>query len=93
VTHNQLGNIYFEAGQTARALAHYQQSINYKEKAGNIYAAGTTRYNVAVMLYQQNRLADARAYAEAALRNFQVYGPRAAAEIEKTQRLLDAINA
>jgi tetratricopeptide (TPR) repeat protein len=92
VTHNQLGNIYFEAGQTARALAHYQQSINYKEKAGNIYAAGTTRYNVAVMLYQQNRLADARAYAEAALRNFQVYGPRAAAEIELTQRLLEDIN-
>ncbi|MBK7177926.1 MAG: hypothetical protein IPH82_12190 [Chloroflexi bacterium] len=43
------------------------------------------------MLYQQGRLPDARAYAEAALRNFQVYGPRAAADIEKTQRLLQAI--
>jgi tetratricopeptide (TPR) repeat protein len=92
VAHNQLGIIYNDAGQTARALEHYQQSINYKERAGNIYAAGTTRYNVALMLAQQGRLADARAYAQAALRNFQVYGNRAADMIENTQRLLAAIN-
>jgi tetratricopeptide (TPR) repeat protein len=60
--------------------------------AGNFYGAGQTRYNVALMLYQQGRAADARAYAEAALRNYQVYGPSAAADIEKTQRLLQAIN-
>lgn len=42
--------------------------------------------------FQEARAADAaRAYAEAVLRNFQVYGNRAAAEIEKTQRLLSAI--
>jgi tetratricopeptide (TPR) repeat protein len=92
VTHNQLGNIYQDAGQTARALEHYQQCVHYDEQAGNIYGAGQTRYNVAVTLYQQGRLADARAYAEAALRNFQVYGSRAADKIELTQRLLALIN-
>ncbi len=66
-------------------------SPSLRGTAGNFYAAGTTRYNVALMLYQQGRLPDARAYAEAALRNFQVYGPRAAADIEETQRLLQAI--
>ncbi|MBK6325232.1 MAG: tetratricopeptide repeat protein [Chloroflexi bacterium] len=91
VTHNQLGNIYKDAGQTPRALEHYQQSIHYEEQQDNFYGAGQTRYNVALMLYQQGRLPDARAYAEAALRNFQVYGPRAAAETEQTQRLLQAI--
>jgi tetratricopeptide (TPR) repeat protein len=92
VTHNQLGLIYQDAGQTARALEHYQQSARYEEQQDNFYGAGQTRYNVALMLAQQNRLADARAYAQAALRNFQVYGSRAAAEIEETQRLLAAIN-
>jgi tetratricopeptide (TPR) repeat protein len=92
VAHNQLGIIYKDAGQMARALEHYQQSARYEEQQGNFYGAGQTRYNVALMLAQQNRLADARAYAEAALRNFQVYGSRAAAEIEETQRLLAAIN-
>jgi rhamnose utilization protein RhaD (predicted bifunctional aldolase and dehydrogenase) len=77
---------------TARALEHYQQAIHYVETAGNFFQAGGMRYNVALMLAQQNRLADARAYAEAALRNFQVYGNRAAADIEKTQRLLALIN-
>ena len=90
---NALGIIYKNAGQTARALAHYQQAINYVETAGNFFQAGQIRFNVALMLAQQNRLADARAYAEAALRNYQVYGPRAAAEIELTQRLLEDINA
>ena len=91
VTHNQLGVIYDDAGQTARALEHYQQCVHYDEQAGNFYGAGQTRRNVAIMLTQQNRLADARAYAKAALRNFQVYGNRAAADIEQTQRLLNDI--
>jgi tetratricopeptide (TPR) repeat protein len=91
VAHNQLGLIYHDAGQMARALEHWQQAIHYFETANDFYNAGTTRRNVAIMLYLQNRLADARAYAEAALRNFQVYGPRAAADIEKTQRLLQDI--
>ncbi|MBK9603818.1 MAG: tetratricopeptide repeat protein [Anaerolineales bacterium] len=40
VTHNQLGNIYSDAGDLEREPYHYMQSVNYKEKAGNLYAAG-----------------------------------------------------
>ncbi len=91
IAYNQLGVIYKNAGQTLSALEHYQRAIHYAELGSNWYEAGNHRYNVALMLAQQGRLPDARAYAEAALRNFQVYGPRAAADIEDTQRLLQAI--
>ncbi len=91
VTHNQLGNIYRNAGDLDRALSHYRESIRYKEAAGNIYAAANTRFNVALALRDAGRLADAREYAHAALRNYQTYGDRAAAEIQETQRLIDAL--
>ncbi|MAU00227.1 MAG: hypothetical protein CL608_24065 [Anaerolineaceae bacterium] len=92
VSHHQLGVIYSSVRQTDRALEHWQKTINYMERVGNMYSAGETRFSVALTLYQHNRLADARAYAEAALRNFQVYGNRAADMIEQTQRLLQDIN-
>jgi tetratricopeptide (TPR) repeat protein len=38
--HNQIGNVYSEAGDTRRALHHYQQSIRFKEARGDIYGAG-----------------------------------------------------
>ncbi|MBK6710996.1 MAG: tetratricopeptide repeat protein [Chloroflexi bacterium] len=40
VTHNQLGLIYKDAGQTPRALEHYQQSIHYKEQQAISTAQG-----------------------------------------------------
>lgn len=91
VTHFHLGLIYAEAGETASAQNHWQESIRYVEQLGNFYKAGQARFNMARMLAQQGLMPDARAYAEAALRNFQVYGNRAAAEIELTQRLLNDI--
>ena len=48
--HNQLGVIYGEAGDTRQALRHYQQSIAHKEARGDTYGAGTTRYNIALLL-------------------------------------------
>jgi len=63
VTHNQLGVIYKNAGDLERALYHYNESVRYKEIAGNIYAAGTTRFNVALALAQNGRLSDALLYA------------------------------
>ncbi|MCI0647548.1 MAG: tetratricopeptide repeat protein [Chloroflexi bacterium] len=88
VAHNQLGLIYYEAGDLERALPHYRESIRYAELQGDFYGVGQTRRNVARALVQRGRLADAREYARAALRNFQVYGERAAAEIQKTEGLL-----
>jgi tetratricopeptide (TPR) repeat protein len=91
VDHNQLGNIYGDAGDVARALGHWREAIRYKEAAGNAYGAATTRYNVAVALARAGRLADARAYAEAARRGFETYGSRAVDMIQMTQRLIDLI--
>ena len=91
VAHGQLGNTYGDAGDLDRALPHYRASIQYEERQGNVYAAGQTRFNVACDLANAGRLVDAREYALAALRNFESYGNRAAAEIARTQRLLAQI--
>jgi tetratricopeptide (TPR) repeat protein len=91
VVHNQLGNIYQDAGDLDRALTHYRESIRYKEGAGNLYGAALTRFNVALALRNAGRLDDALEYAQAALRNYSTFGDRAAEETQKTQRLIAAI--
>lgn len=59
---------------------------------GNLYGAAQPRFNVALALRAtRGRLADAREYAYAALRNYQTYGDRAAAEIQETQGLIAEI--
>jgi len=91
VAHNALGAIYQNAGDFDRALSHWREAIRYWEAAGSLYHAATARRNVALALAQAGRLADAREYAHAALRNFETYGDRAADKIEKTQGLIAAI--
>jgi tetratricopeptide (TPR) repeat protein len=91
VAHNALGNIYGDAGDLDRALPHYREAIRHQEAAGALYNAASTRFNVAVTLAQAGRLAEAREYAYAALRNFQTYGDRAADEIQETQELIAQI--
>lgn len=91
VTHNQLGVIYERAGDVGRALGHYQESVRYEELQGNLFGAAQTRFNVALLLAQAGRLADARAYARTALRNYETFGDRADAQIQQTQQLLAAI--
>jgi tetratricopeptide (TPR) repeat protein len=90
--HNQLGNIYDDAGIIDRALYHYQQDIRYCEQRGDVFRAGQTRYNVTLALAGAGRFSDARAYAEAALANFRAFGDRAAAEIQNTERLIASID-
>lgn len=91
VTYNQLGNIYDDAGDLERALEHYNKSVQYKEMAGNIYAAGTTRRNMAIVLAQNGRLSDALLYARTALRNFESYGGRAKDKEDRTKELIAEI--
>lgn len=88
VIHNQIGNINFYGGNLQRALSHWRDSIRLKEMTGNTYGAALTRNNVAAALAQVGRLADAREYASAALRNFETYGDRAAADIQKAEELI-----
>jgi tetratricopeptide (TPR) repeat protein len=59
-THNQLGNVYDDAGQLDAALDHYRSSIRYKETMRDRLAAGQTRYNAAITLARAGRFADAR---------------------------------
>ena len=91
VARNQLGAIYGDAGDIDRALPHFRESIRLKEAAGNLYAAGTTRFNVALALLHSGKLSDAREYARAALKNFESYGPGAADVTARTQQLLAQI--
>jgi len=91
VAHNQLGNIYKDAGDVAQAVSHYNESVRYEEAQGNFHGAGTTRRNLAIMLAQRGRFAEALAYARAALRDYQHYQGRAAADEEKTRRLIGEI--
>lgn len=91
-THNGLGNLFKNIGDIDRALDHYRQSIRNKETAGNTFAAGLTRFNVALALLRADRLADARSYAVAALANYKSFGDRAADHIQRTQGLIQDID-
>jgi tetratricopeptide (TPR) repeat protein len=92
VTHNALGAIYGDAGNLDRALPHYRESIRYEEMQGNLYGAAQTRFNVAIALADAGRLAEARLYAQAALRNYvENYGDGAAAETQRTHGLIEEI--
>jgi tetratricopeptide (TPR) repeat protein len=91
LSHQHLGNIYNEIGHLDHALPHYREAIRCFEAGGNLYEAARTRQNIALGLIQAGRLADAREYATAALRNYQTYGDRAAAEIQETQGLIAEI--
>ena len=89
--HNQLGAIYGRAGDYDRAVPHFRESIRLEEGSGDIYRAARTRFNVAVALADSGRFADAREYALAALRNFEMFGESAAQDIQDTQQLLAQI--
>lgn len=89
--HSQLGNIYDDAGDHDRALHHLREAIRLREAGGDLYGAADTRYNVARTLARTGRLADARQYAEAALRDFQTYGSGAADKVQLTLALISYI--
>jgi len=101
--HNELGSLYAKVGQLDNARQHFEQAAQYAERAGDSFNAGGVRLNIASMYantarieeqpsQQRTTLIRARAYAEAAMHNFQHYQGRAA-EMEATaQGLLDQIN-
>jgi tetratricopeptide (TPR) repeat protein len=92
IIHNQLGNIYNDAGDIDRALHHYRQELRYCEEVGDVYGAGQTRFNVALALIEARRVVDARAYAEAARANFLSFGQRAGSQIQDAEKLLAVID-
>lgn len=101
--HNQLASLYAELGQLESAREHFEKGTLYFERTRDRFNAGRTRFNMALMYAQATRNEDqpsnqrasllrARAYAEAALRDFQHYQGRAADLEVETQSLLDRIN-
>jgi len=100
--HNQLGILYQEVGQTERAREHYEQAAHYFEQSDNRYYAGNVRENMAIMYkdaaeqaeppaQQRDLLQRARAYAQAAQRDYQHFQGRAAADEANAQGLIDDI--
>jgi tetratricopeptide (TPR) repeat protein len=85
---NQLGNVYAKVGDARQALRHYQQSIQHHEARGDIYTAGLTRFNIALLLAGDDRASDALHYARAALDNFQQAGPGAASDAADAEELI-----
>jgi len=101
--HGQLGNLYQEVSQIEPAREHYEKAVQYFEQTDDRYNAGNVRKNMALMYidfskreaataHQRDLLVRAEAYAQAALRDYQYYQGRAAAEGAKTQSLLDDIH-
>lgn len=101
--HCQLGNLYAKVGKFESARGHYEQGIACFEKTGDRFSAGQARYNMASMYGQRSigetgraqqraLLLRARAYAEAALRDFQHYQGRAATDEADAQRLIALID-
>ncbi len=100
--HTHLGNLYCELDQLESAREHFEKSTQYNEMTGDRFGAGLTRFNMAIMYLgaaesgeqasQRSHLERARAYAEAALRDYQHYQGRATEEEAKTQQLLETIN-
>jgi len=100
--HNELGNLYREAGQTEPARERFERAVQIFELTGDRYRAGGTRYNLALMYGQaaeresaparrRDLLRRASAYAESSLRDFQHYQGRAADKEAKAQGLIDEI--
>jgi tetratricopeptide (TPR) repeat protein len=101
--HHELGNLYQQIGQFDNARQHLEQAAQYAERASDHFHAGMTRFNIALMYVRvadserqptqrPTSLLRARAYAEAALRDYQHYQGRAAKEEANTQGLLNRIN-
>jgi tetratricopeptide (TPR) repeat protein len=88
VAENQLGNTYTYAGDTRQALRHYQQSIHHKETRGDLFGAGITRYNIAILLDRADRVGDALTYARAAVETFQRAGSGAAADADDARQFV-----
>lgn len=91
VTYQKLGGIYYDAGDTERTVRYYQEAIRYAEMVSDHYVAAASRFNIALALAEDGRLADARDYAYAASRAYGMYGQRAAVKVHETQQLIEEI--
>jgi len=88
IRESEIGIVYSQAGDAGQALRHYQRAIQHHEAGGNIFDAGRTRYNVARLLGNDDRIGEALHYARAALANFKGVGPGAAAKVADAEQFI-----
>jgi tetratricopeptide (TPR) repeat protein len=101
--HNNLGSLYFSIGDWKSAREHSESSAELEERMGNRFAAGQSRFNLALTYFysaknedvpsqKRQALERSRAYAEAALRDFEYYGGRATSNEFSVKTLIETIN-
>jgi tetratricopeptide (TPR) repeat protein len=90
-THGALASIFHDAGDTDRSISEFHKSAQLDEQQGNVYRAGATRLNIAVILANNGRLSDALLYAKSALRDFESYQGRAKEMEDETKRVIEWI--
>jgi len=90
--HRTLGQVYPHIGQIDIALGHCRESIRCCEAMGDPFSAGLARVNAARALGSAGRFADARDWAQSALRDFQA-SENADREITETLKLLEQIES
>ncbi|SMF96056.1 CHAT domain-containing protein [Methylomagnum ishizawai] len=99
--HNSLGILYGQLRRMEACREHLEQAVQFHVQVNEHYSAGQTRRNMAFMyesaakrdpIHRHDLLLRARSYAEAALRDFQRYQGRAAADETQTQRFIADID-
>jgi tetratricopeptide (TPR) repeat protein len=91
LSHQHIGSIYTDVGDIERAIPQFNEAIRYFEAEDNQHEAGRTRRNVAVTLAERGRFDEALLYARAALRNYESFAGRAAADEQDTRGLIEWI--
>ena len=91
VGHSMLALVYDRADEVDAATRHYQKAISFREKAGDRFGAGQSRFNLAMLLARNGKPLDALAFARAARADFASYGPHGAADLADADRLIAAI--
>ena len=71
VLHARLGRTYSAIQQPQQALQHFQEALRYHLLRGDVYAAGMTRFDIAITLNLYGNRAEAWQYARAALEDYQ----------------------
>lgn len=92
VVHTALGDLYGYTDRKDLALKHLREAIRFHEASQDFHQAGYARLLIASTLGDLGRFPEARAYASAALRNFEAYGERAAGVVERTKKLIAEVD-
>ena len=89
IVHYQLGVVHAYRGKTDDAIEQWRKAISYHERRGSRLEAGQVRHNAAMALMNRADPRRALLYAQAAMRDFEAAGPRAAAFADRTRRLIE----